>query len=233
LLAESDIICDGVDDSLTTGSAASNFLTASAYTIMIVVKHNDATPDTGGVCGRDALTGDDNDIVVIKARSTPNFAAQNWDGTADCAVGTFSTNWVHLTSRLSGGNIELFVDGVLAQTTVSGNASTLANLIQVCGTGDNATDFAPITVAQVEYYNTAKDDNYIAAVAKSRVKDLRKGSPTATWTLDQVAHGAAAHAVGFLDRSGNGRTLTASDGADNLGMTGTANSYMSYFGGFP
>lgn len=225
----SDIQCDGTDDSMTTGVAISSFLTNSTGTIIAVIKHSGAI-DAGSGCGRERITGDGNNLMGLTIDNSPEgFYAMNWTGAAACAGGTYvADTWKHLVWRHSGGNIELFIDGVLSNTVASGNSTSMTNPVHVCGTGDETGDFVNQAVALVEYYNVAWSDNEIAACGKSRLKRCGSRTATASWVFDQVTHGGAADGVGFVDRSGTGRTLTASDGANNTGMTGQGGSHMSY-----
>jgi hypothetical protein len=229
--AWTDTVCDGIDD-IMTSTAGSNFITVSDGTVFMTVKHA-GSPDSGAVCGRDILLGQaSNSIWELGAEGDVNsWVAKNFDGSSDCAFGTFSTAWTTLVWRHTGGNVELYINGALAQSTASGDATTLTHNLTVCWNGTTADAQAPITVAQVAFYNTGLSANQIAAYGNSFVRGLLPSGATAVWDFQGCAHGASVDATVFPDRTGNGRTITADNGANNTGMSCAGSTGMALMGG--
>ena len=95
-----DVVGDEVDD-LMTASAGSNFFTTSAGTIFVTTRHG-GTLDGTSSCMRDTIIGPSNTTWGLGAEAAPDvWAAKNFDGTTDCATGTFSTGLddAHLAPR--------------------------------------------------------------------------------------------------------------------------------------
>jgi hypothetical protein len=227
---QADVVGDEIDD-LMTSVAGSSLLTTSAGTIFVTTRHG-GTLDGTSACFRDVIVGPASTVWGLGAEDSPDvWAAKNFDGTTDCAVGTFSTAWVTLTWRHGGGTLELFVNGTLAQSVASGNTTSLASNALMLWDGTTANAQYPGPVAQVAFYNTALSDDQIAAYGNSFVRGLLPSGATAIWDFQDCTHGASVDGQVFPDRTGNGRTITADNGANNTGMTCIGSTGMVLMGG--
>lgn len=220
VLAETDVTGDGIDD-IMTATTGTNFYTVSDKTIFVMTRHNG--PLSGGsACNRDHIVGQANTVVALGAESSPDvWAAKNFDGTTDCAVGTFSglNTWVTLVYRHTAGNVELYINGILAQATATGNSTSVASNVVLLWDGSIADGQYPGTIAQVVLYNVGISANQIAAYGQSFVRGRYPAGATAVWDFERCVHGASVDTQVFQDFSGNNRTITADNGANNTGMS--------------
>jgi hypothetical protein len=236
-----DILCDGVDDQLQTPNAESTLITTSAATVMLWYLPTTPNPTStdctdGSGSTRQFLVGDDQTYLQINRYTTTGACSANWDGSTNHYVTGAITSgaWNHLTFRLSGGTAYFYVNGTQTNSTGSGNfvSGDLDAWVTLCSNNIGGRSLpAAGTIADVRYYNTALDVNEISSLGKSRLRRVQRTQPTAKWTLDQCADGAAANGIDFVDRSGNGRIMTANDGANNTGMTCKASQYLSVYQG--
>lgn len=222
-----DVLCDGTDDSVTTGLALSTFITASAFTVMGWT--NVAfTPPSALICWRGAaITSDAGGVVLLGRKNSSNFCGYAFDGSDHELTASSSAGWHHLALRLSSGTLALFVDGVSAATTSMSPVSDLTPNVDICG-GEATEPSSGDRMGNVQWFNSALSDQEIASRALSRIRLVGPTTPTADWQLDDCADGAAGNSVSFRDRSGNARHGTGDDGANNSGLTCQASNLLSY-----
>lgn len=231
-IVQSDVVCDGVDDILTSNAVVNTMMSTTTGTVFLTLKHA-GSPSAGGTCGRDQLwvySGSEN--VALLAHSAPGYNAKNFDGTTDCAAGAFSTDWTTLVWRHGSNTLELFVNGALATTTPSGTTSgALGSLMTLCWNGTQVDGAAPITVAQVAVYNTALSDNQIAAYGNSMVRELLPSGATALVEFNFCTPGASTDTYVWPDRSGNARHISSAQGANATGVLCAGSTGMVVMGG--
>lgn len=139
------------------GAALSNFITASAFTLFVVVKvaaiggaDSAASPWTNPTIIRDA-----GQLWGFHLRNTgPTLQAYNWDGNADIATPAIATGvWMILEARHDAGNIVARRDGGAESTAASGNTNALTGLLNLSSSTSAATrlngDIAEVAVWNV------------------------------------------------------------------------------------
>jgi hypothetical protein len=225
-----------VDDNIQ-GAAISNYFTASTKTAMMWYNNLGATPTAGSFCSDTAnvqtlmgTTGGNR--VFFTLRRADRMCAGNNDGTTDSAFsdGSSSNVYHHLALLHTGGVLSFYLNGTLVNTATSGDTNVLTGLFSVCSDGV----FQPANPGRFVYlatYNVAVPVAEIQHLAKSRTPRMKKTKPTGEWYFDNCAIGANCNGVAFRDHSGNGRTLTGSDGANNTGFTGVGFKHIRWFGG--
>lgn len=222
--ARADIDCDQVDDLLTTGVAASNFVSASAFTITAWMKIQSTAVSAGSCWGGSNMTGDADSYVMLGRNDNFLFCGYANDGASHYVESASAVGWSHVAVRLSGGTLTLYVNGVATSTTTSGNVANLSTSIRACG---GCCAFSGDRVSEIAYYNVAVPAEEIEYIGKSRVRGVGRTAPRAYWQFDACAHGASANTVAFPDKTGNGRTITGDDGANNLGLTCRGAEFVS------
>ena len=226
VVTHADVVGDGIDD-IMTSVAASNFYTVSDKTIFIILKH--AGPLQGGSsCVRDQAFVQLSTLIEFGAEQSPDvWSAKNFDGSTDCASSTFSglDVWVTLVLRHTGGNIELYVNGVLTGgPTASGNTTSLTGVLALFWNGTTTDAQFPGTIAQVMVYGSGISTNQIAAYGQSFIRGRYPTGAAAIWDFERCIHAASVDTVAFQDFSGNNRTITADNGANNTGMSCSGSS---------
>lgn len=222
--AHADIDCDQVDDVLTTGVAASTFVSGSAFTITAWLKVHSTAISAGSCWGGSNITGDTGGYVALGRNDNFLFCGYAYDGASHYVESASAVGWSHVAVRLSGGTLTLYVNGVATHTTTSGNVVDLSNPIRACA---GASAFSGDRVSEIAYYNVAVPAEEIEYIGKSRVRGVGRTAPRVYWQFDACAHGVSANTVAFADKSGNGQTITGDDGANNLGLTCRGAEFVS------
>jgi hypothetical protein len=233
-LALAAVECDGVDDSLG-GIALSNYVTAATKTVVLRYTSTGTSPAAGS-CGNVAVqalvahTGGISRLNIVRRTST-ELCTNHHDGTVDQMQSPYVEGTpIHIAMTHTGGGMVLYADGVAVDTVASGDLSTLTPLLSICGnTGVFAAGQGIIDY--VATYDVAVPADEIAALAVSRRPRLRRTIPTGEWLFDNCTPGSGTDAVVFRDHSGNSRTLTGSDGANNTGLTCQASTVLGMHGG--
>ena len=227
--------CDGVDDA-ATGLALSTYLTASAKTLTVWYVPS-GTPPAAGSCGNVATqsivahTAGISRLNIVRRTATLVCTNHHDGAAADQLSGTVTDGTLmHLAFTHTGGVNTLYINGVVAQSGASGDLSTLTPLLTVCG---NTGLFAHAQgrIEEVVVSPTAFDANEIAVLASSRRPRLRRTPASGNWLFDNCPGGASGDGVLFRDHSGNARTLTGNDGANNTGLTCQATRALAFGGG--
>lgn len=233
-LCHADVVCDGVDDDLTTGVALSSFLSATTGTLEVWYKptgtasagFGSADCYPGEFLLGDMSSGGATHLSISRngnLSSTDRVCVWNDDGGFDQIVSTYSVNtWTHLVWVHTGGNLLMYKDGALVSSTASGNTIDLTAQVRMCNGAPAGTAIGEGVFARAAVYNVALSANQIEVLGKSRLQRVSPIAATALWDFSRCADGASCNTVGFVDRSGNNRTLTAA------GTTGAAASAIGY-----
>jgi hypothetical protein len=152
---------DGVDDTINTGIALSNFITNTAGTMMLWVKPTGPSPvKSPASSGQNIIldsNGADNGAWVAISRSTISGAdciwTVNYDGNEDNGCIPYTNDqWVHIAWVHSGGVLYGYKNGVLVNWTTSGTTTTMTNPLYLSHPwGNNAG-------SQGLYFNGSIDD---------------------------------------------------------------------------
>ena len=143
--------------------------------------------------------------------------------------------WYHTAGTYDGENLRIYLDGVLknTNTTPSGNLDQDTAVMSIGALADRSQPFEG-DITDCAEWNTDLTGPEIALLASSRVKrmplQIQPSALVGYWSLDQVAEGVEADALGaiFLDLSGNGHDGDADNGGNNTGMTGTPERILTY-----
>lgn len=232
------ILCNG-DDNMD-GAALSNYFTATDATISLWFTGAGTSPTDSTFCtdvaSHQYVVGNTTGSTVrihITRHSATEICGMHRDTVpvTTSITGTHTDGTpAHVALVHTGGTLAMYINGVLvAAPSSSGNTAALTNTLRLCGsngfTGLNGT------LDLVALYNVALSAGEVAAIAGARSTGIYKTMPTALWTFDTGADGASAHGVAIRDLSGNGRTVTGNDGADNLGMTFQSSTVLRRWGG--
>src|SRR3990167_7191936 len=162
------------------------------------------------------------------------------DLSVDCTAGNCITlnTWQHVAITWDGGaesdNAILYVNGVAPTmartdgvgTRVDDNASNLE-----IGNRANADRTFDGLITDVVIINAVLSATQIAQLASSRVKrvplQIQSANLIGYFLFDDQPHGASADGDTFINAVGSGNNCTGNDGADNTGLTWTAD-FQSY-----
>lgn len=242
-VAQADVECDGIDDNVLSTTNVTTFMSSSTGTMTLWYKPTGTASTVNQTCtGGEALLADVDpglvDYGYLGLYRNPDLGGLdricgfNDDlGGQDIVATTYTANaWTPLAWEHTGGNLNLYKDGVLVSTIASGDTSTGlgANDLHMCAGGVPFIEHGEGRFANVVVYPTALGATEIRQMATSRLYYAGWSVPSGHWTFDQCGEGVNCTGVVFADRSGNGRVMTADDGANNTGMMGRASEYLSW-----
>jgi len=238
-IAHAGFICDGTDDRLTTGLTGSTFFTSTGATISLWIKPTGTAPAVAHLFEGQGIIGDVDAYYGIYRHNNSGegdrvncwgFVASSFE----VATTTDNNTWTHIAYVQTGTALTCYKNGVSAGSNTSAaslevSASGNVNLCDVDEPGV-ATVFAG-EIADVRLFNTALTASQIEVIAASRMHMVGPFNGTAYWPLAQCSDGASGDGVVFVDRTGNGRSLTADNGANNTGMACSGSSLLAWPGG--
>jgi hypothetical protein len=123
------------------GLSSSNFVSASAKTLMVVAKVSSVVSNNANTYSNVPLIGDGggNFFGLYAAASPDRFMAYNWDGSDDHADNNEAQgSFVVVQYRHGGGSLQIRVNNDSWTTVSSGNTTNLVNLLRVGIAGGNA-----------------------------------------------------------------------------------------------
>lgn len=240
-IARAGVNFDAVDDEINCGSDASldNLVT---YTITAwIYPRTLGEGSLGRVYGKETTNSGPLLIMVSSYNVANNLILQHNRATVDGAWRT-PTNaitlnaWQHVAVTYDGSstanNPAIYINGtsqtVTTLFTPSGALiSDAAASARIGNTADGSCTFDGF-ISDVRVYNRVLSANEISGIASSKLKyNSNTTGLIAYWPMDDRADGSSGDAQTFRDRAGinNG---TGADGANNTGLTGTAESVLSY-----
>lgn len=219
------ITFDAVDDSATTAGAASTMLTASAGTLVAWIRPNTSTPGGSPPCHNlENIVGDHDAYVRLGRSSATQLCSEVFDTSAHEHQEPFTAGALtHWALTWNGTTMLTYKDGVQVNSQSAGTVGDLTTAIIVGGAADYGPSAFDGTIEAVELFSSVLAPDEIAAKAGARQFSTGRTQPTARWDFRQCTGGASADGVAMLDLSGNGRSLTVDNGANNTGTTCTAN----------
>jgi hypothetical protein len=247
---------DGTDDIVDFNNPTSMHFTNFTVAAWFYRAGNGSTASTGTagitsaepiiaklVAEADASNVDGNFFIGINRSNGTVFAADyedrdtglNWpvNGTSTISTGS----WYFGAATFDGTNFKVYINGVLD------GSRTVASLprsdsIQELGFGQciNSTNVKTGGfngyINEVAIWDTALAASDIQLLFNAKTRGLvRQISPTnlkGYWPMNEGSDGASADGVSVLDRTGNGATGTADNGANNTGLTWRADDKLSY-----
>lgn len=233
------VVGDGTDDRMTTGIASSTFFNSTGATISIWIKPTGSAPAVSHLYEGQSILGDDNGAgsyygIYRHNNSGAGDEVNCWSylsNSEEVATATDNNTWTHIAYVQDNASLTCYKNGVSAGSNTNSTAMDTTNagnfnVLDVNQPG--VTTVYAGEVADIRLYNTALTAAQVEVIAKSRMHYVGAMNGSAYWTFAQCSDGAAANGVGFVDVTGNGRTLTADDGANNTGMTCTGASAIGW-----
>lgn len=218
---QADIESDGVDDYVASAAAATTMYSNTDGTLMLWTNSTVGSGSTGSACRSNFRgLGDSTNAVWLALQA--NTLCAGIFATVENSIysGAISTNtWYHLAVTWTGGVMRLYLDGIEVSS-----ASGLVGMLNPTGTLQlagvtGADDTWNGRLANPRTYSVPLSAAEIEVIAKSKSYRFVKTNPTGWWSLSECADGAAGNGVVYADHSGNGRTMTGNDGANNTGLT--------------
>jgi len=199
------LACDGVDDHLTT----SGVVVGATVTLTAWFQDN-GYDNWSTILANAACTYGwyEASWLQLMKVATPNNSITN-------ATAISLNTWHHIALVVNAEAGTWYLDGV-ANGTATGLQGWTGT--EVCS--DPCSEVFHGMLAEIRVFSEALSVSEIASLASNRAHYTGVSrAQTVYWVFDQCTDGANGNAVAFQDRSGNGNTLTADDGANNTGMT--------------
>ena len=170
---------DGANDKLTSETAISTFISASAFDILVAFIADDTSSNNAGTYNNDALVSDASGFMGVHIQNG-NVRAYNWDGNDD-SVGVPITagNAYVVRARHSGGSLFVSVNGGAESSVVSGNTTTLTAVLRL-GLGLSST-FLDGKIGRVVVANTGDE---LGSLYTQMVQDWVTGGANPPMTDD-------------------------------------------------
>lgn len=132
---------DGTNDFLES-SALSNFISASAFTVLVVVRHRDTKVGTSDSYNNEAILADDGGYFGLHTNGPSGTGSiqvlgYNWDGNDDKAAAVIGANnvWSVLVYTHGSGTLSLYRNGGTATTAASGDTEDLSGTLELGRSG--------------------------------------------------------------------------------------------------
>jgi hypothetical protein len=148
----------------STKQAITNFITGTHFTIHIpFVVHSFGT-NNADPFANDSIIADALQFFGIYLKSTGVVGIYNWDGNADTAEVSISTNTRYVLEAIhngSGGALSISVNAGTPASTTSGTTSNLTGALIIAANGDavdgSGSAFADIEIGDIKIWNDADD----------------------------------------------------------------------------
>lgn len=232
---------DGVDDYLY----GENIISANTNSITMAVWVYWKDSNNGGVW---FYNGDSGANGYGMATINASCAASNKIGfivgfrscdSLNCGTTLSINEWVHVAFVLkSNGYIDKYVNGVFdcqsGGSVSPGTPTIISGLGYSIGTGTtlNSGDFIDVAVKEFYFWETELSANEIAILAKSKTVgiglQIQPSNLKIYLPLNDVADGVSGDGKSFLDLSVNKNSTMGIDGANNTGLTGLAETVLTY-----
>jgi len=162
------IYFDGVDDSITTGIALSNFISASTSTVSVWVKPRGTPPTSASVYLLQQIMGEAGAYFGIfrGIYGSDYICGYVWDIASKTACTSYKNDeWAHIVTVHGNGNIYIYKNGMLIQSNSAGdvNATGMSQLVNINR-----------AYASAQYFNGPIDDVriYNRALSAAEVAQL-------------------------------------------------------------
>lgn len=153
---------DGVDDNILSSAILSAIITASAYSLYVVLNPSAIDTNAANTFDNDAVICDVSGFWGLFLKSAPSANMFNWDGTDDKATVSISTGaWQVIHGRHDSGNVIVAKNNGTEQSAASGNTTTLTATLKI---GVRVSAQLAADIARILVYNVAHDATSRAAV---------------------------------------------------------------------
>ena len=234
---------DGVDDGLSAASVSFGVSVATVTFWLYIPAFN----DTDDLALETSVNSGNNDgcfyinpnsgspatgtFAVSLQSSTDATVKQRMESCTRPSAAAWHHYAVVLDNSTASGDIKIYIDGTEQSTTVVRNtknqSGNLATETLYFMSRNLSTLNCQGTLSEVCVFNYELTGSQIAILASSRTKGPKFIGLIHYWPLDDVPDGASGDADTFVDRAGTANA-TGDDGADNAGLIGRAENYLSY-----
>jgi len=230
---------DGTDDylSITTMTVVSTDFTVYCLANVSI---------TGSISM--ALYGTNNNAVAggrgfsfkVEQYNNTGFVGITFGGVGDYATAIAPpTTYAVYVARHDDSANEIEIDVDQSNETIAVGEMLIASIPtrRLIGAWRRATinsiaDYTNGDIYECAEWNVLLTDSEVSLLVNSKVKrmplQIQPANLTSYWAMDDVADGASADGVTFLDMSRNANNATGVDGANNTGLTAVAETVLSY-----
>lgn len=222
---------DGTDDSITLPDLGAGF--GSELTYAMWVKQSTNTGLRMSIIL--GASGNTDPGAYLRFSSSNVFYFVVGNGTSRdtdtiTTSGRVVDTWYHIAASVDLGSAQvkkIYVNGVLEGTNAVTIGGTMAGTQVIHKIGFYSSDAFAGKISEIQIYNRAISASEVSILAASRTKGPKFSGLIHYWPLDDVAEGASADGATFKDRVGTA-DATGDNGANNTGLTGRAEDYLSY-----
>jgi len=222
-----DLDFDGVDDAAEMASPITTATTDISMTAWVFKR----TSSEGGLIMYNGTAASNGYGISLSDGSCNSgsiiglhIGGVSCNATASATTLTDNT-WYHVALTRGASTWRLYLDGVEIGTTTSAPSTPTAKFGvggQIVGNNVNAI------IAQAQFYTRELTAAEVASLYSSRqLRTLTGTGLLGWWWFDGGGNLTAADGATVIDRSGNGKDLTASDGANNTGCLWKAAFYIT------
>lgn len=240
--AHAGVNFDNTDDLLSCGSSDTLLNESSALTISVWIYPNSIGQNNAGRIVDRTNAGLTEGVALLL--SATNAVQFNVFGSTTLIRKTDNnlitpSAWNHVlvtwTASTTATNAKIYINGTEAtyQTTTNG-ASLGNNAADTTRLGNNANSNRTFDgiINEVAIWNSVVSVDDINNLSNSRIKrfplQVSPSNLKAYWAIGNAGDGSTADAVIFNDLSGTGNNCTGDNGANNTGLTGAAETVLTY-----
>lgn len=232
---------DGVDDYLD-GSSATNLPSCSDSKTIFVVGQTGSTVDSPRTIARRDGTAGQRDHWMLYMSGTsfrilatvPSATSRRRQLTSSVTLSTNQNYRVAATTVDNTSNWRINVNGTVdtGSSDFFGTVNCTESINMRIGSDYTLSDYSNGKVFHVCIFtpalSDAKTDQLVSAYTKDICKNVGQSSLVREYYLDDLSDGTSADGATLVDQSSNGDDLTGVDGANNTGLTATAEEVLSY-----
>lgn len=150
--AKGSLSFDGSNDLLSTASAVSSFISASAYTYFFAGRVTSGT-NTGSQWTEAAFCGDSAGFWTCATSSVSGVQFHHYDGTNDSANAATSYPFSGLVlGKYDGTNIKGYIGGGTGASTAQGNITNVTNVLRV---GESSSGYLTGFIGEALFFASA------------------------------------------------------------------------------
>lgn len=231
---------DGTDDSIISSNTD---LLVKDFTIDIYLKHDAFVANTYPFAKYNAtgsqrewamFTGPDANNCKANVGTTSGSSFVACQLTADCSDSLGTTAIRHFTITRDDASCAIYIDGVsqaINDNLVDEDIPSTSEVIRIGSRGGSAGYFDGQIYSIAVWNKSLTSDevaSYVNAKSKRLALQVASSNLVGLWELDECSDGVSCDGLKFTDLSTTGLSGIGDNGANNTGLTGSAEKTKTY-----